>query len=92
MVAAEGLRVCEPHSVASDLLEQATMKTANDQATPVLALRPREAAEALGISPRLLFTWTKDGVIPAVKVGRTVLYSTIELQAWLSRQAEANVA
>ena len=56
-----------------------------------LALRPREAAKALGISPRLLWQLTKDGHIPCVRVGsgkrRTVLYPLAELQAWLTRQA-----
>ena len=58
-----------------------------------LALRPREAAKALGISPRLLWQLTNDGVIPCVRVGagkrKSVLYPTAELQAWLTRQAEA---
>jgi excisionase family DNA binding protein len=56
-----------------------------------LALRPREAAKALGISPRLLWQLTHDGVIPCVRVGsgkrRTVLYPIADIQAWLSRQA-----
>jgi len=56
-----------------------------------LALRPREAAKALGISPRLLWQLTHDGHIPAVRVGngkrRMVLYPLAELQAWLTRQA-----
>jgi excisionase family DNA binding protein len=56
-----------------------------------LALRPREAAKALGISPRLLWQLTKDGHIPCVRVGsgkrRTVLYPLADLQAWLTRQA-----
>jgi excisionase family DNA binding protein len=60
---------------------------------PPLALRPREAAEALGISPRLLWQLTKDGHIPCVRVGsgkrRTVLYPLADLQAWLTRQAGA---
>jgi excisionase family DNA binding protein len=55
-----------------------------------LALRPRDAAKALGISPRLLWQLTHDGHIPCVRVGsgkrRTVLYPTADLQAWLSRQ------
>ena len=63
----------------------------NDVSTP-LALRPREAAKALGISPRLLWQLTKDGHIPCVRVGsgkrKTVLYPLAELQAWLSRKAE----
>jgi excisionase family DNA binding protein len=56
-----------------------------------LALRPREAAKALGISPRLLWQLTKDGHIPCVRVGsgkrRTVLYPLADLQAWLTREA-----
>jgi excisionase family DNA binding protein len=63
------------------------------QSFETLALRPREAAKALGISPRLLWQLTHDGQIPCVRVGtskrRAVLYPTSELQAWLSRQAES---
>jgi excisionase family DNA binding protein len=59
-----------------------------------LALRPREAAKALGISPRLLWQLTKDGHVPCVRVGsgkrRTVLYPLAELQAWLTRQSHAS--
>jgi predicted DNA-binding transcriptional regulator AlpA len=59
-----------------------------------LALRPRDAAIALGISPRLLWQLTHDGVIPCARVGtgkrRSVLYPMTELQAWLSQQAEAS--
>lgn len=58
-----------------------------------LALRPREAAESLQISPRHLWQLTADGVIPCVRLGsgkrRTVLYPVNELQAWLSQQASA---
>ncbi len=56
-----------------------------------LALRPRDAAKALGISPRLLWQLTHDGHIPCVRVGsgkrRAVLYPLADLQAWLTRQA-----
>lgn len=56
-----------------------------------LALRPREAAKALGISARHLWQLTKDGQIPCVRVGtgtrKTVLYPLTVLQAWLARQA-----
>jgi excisionase family DNA binding protein len=58
-----------------------------------LALRPRHAAKALGISPRLLWQLTKDGHIPCVRVGngkrRTVLYPLVALQAWLAQAATA---
>lgn len=56
-----------------------------------LALRSRDAAKALGISPRLLWQLTKDGVIPCARLGsgkrQTVLYPVADLQAWLARQA-----
>ena len=56
-----------------------------------LALRPVEAAKALGISPRLLWQLTHDGMIPCVRVGtgkrRCLLYPVAELQAWLRREA-----
>jgi excisionase family DNA binding protein len=66
--------------------------TTEDISSP-LALRPREAAKALGISPRLLWQLTHDGHIPCLRVGsgkrRTVLYPVADLQAWLTRQVEA---
>lgn len=62
-----------------------------DDPTP-LALRPRQAALALGISPRHLWQLTKDGYVPCVRVGggkrQTVLYPVAELQSWLSRRAD----
>lgn len=64
-----------------------------NESTSPLALRPREAAKVLGISPRLLWQLTKDGKVPCVRVGggkrRTVLYPLADLQAWLSREANA---
>jgi len=58
-----------------------------------LALRPREAAKALGISQRLLWQLTHDGHIPCVRIGngrrRAVLYPMVDLQAWLARQTKA---
>jgi hypothetical protein len=60
---------------------------------PPLALRSREAAKALGLSPRFLWQETNDGRIPCVRVGtgkrKTVLYPVDVLQAWLKQQAEA---
>ena len=56
-----------------------------------LALRPREAAKTLSISPRHLWQLTHDGHIPCVRVGsgkrKTVLYPMADLQAWLSQKA-----
>lgn len=59
--------------------------------SPTLALRPREAAQSLNISPRLLWQLTKDGHVPCVRVGggkrKTVLYPVDALQAWLRERA-----
>lgn len=59
-----------------------------------LALRPREAANALGISQRTLWGLSSPrGPIPCLRIGhgkrQTVLYPVTELQAWLSQQVEA---
>jgi predicted site-specific integrase-resolvase len=64
-----------------------------DNTQPPLALRPRDAARMLGVSPRTLWGWTRAGIVPCVRVGtgkrKTVLYAVSELQAWLTEQAAA---
>ena len=70
------------------------LKMETKSTTKPLALRPREAAKALGISARTLWGLTSPrGPIPCLRIGhgkrQTVLYPTAELQAWLSQQAEA---
>ena len=62
-----------------------------------LALRPRDAAKALGVSPRTLWSLSAPrGPLPCLRVGngkrQTVLYPVAELQAWLSINAAASVA
>ncbi len=57
-----------------------------------LALRPRDAARALGISERTLWSLTTPrGSIPCVRCGhgkrRAVLYPLADLNAWLTREA-----
>jgi hypothetical protein len=57
-----------------------------------LALRARQAAAALGISPRSLWALTVPrGPIPAIRVGRgkrrITLYPVSELEKWLTEQA-----
>lgn len=59
-----------------------------------LALRPREAAKAIGVSPRTLWGLTAPrGPIPCVRLGQgkrqAVLYPVDQLREWLNRQSEA---
>ena len=56
----------------------------------VLALRPQQAAAALGISPRTLWSLTQDGEIPCVRIGRAKLYPIALLQAWLERNTSTS--
>ena len=68
------------------------MVNEHDHDVPLqLALRPREAAKALGISPRLLWSLTNQGVIPHIKLGRVTLYPVDLLRDYLVEQAGKGV-
>ncbi|MBN2129815.1 MAG: helix-turn-helix domain-containing protein [Sedimentisphaerales bacterium] len=56
-----------------------------------MAMRPREAAKALGISDRLLWKWTDRGLVPHIRLGKAILYPVDSLRDWLQRQAESVV-
>ena len=58
---------------------------------PCLSMRPREAAAALGISERLLWDWTRQGLVPHVRIGGVVVYPTDALRGWLQKQADAAI-
>lgn len=60
----------------------------NTPETPCLALRPKQAAAALGISERLLWSMTNRGEIPCVRIGRAVVYGVDALRDWLAKQAK----
>jgi predicted DNA-binding transcriptional regulator AlpA len=53
-----------------------------------LALRPKDAAHALGISERLLWSKTKSGHVPHVRIGRSVVYPIHLLRRYLDDQAK----
>lgn len=57
---------------------------------PRLALRPKDAAVALGIGERLLWEKTNCGEIPCVRIGRCVTYPVDQLREWLAQQAEGD--
>jgi len=58
--------------------------------TPCRALRLREAAHALGVSPRLLSEWVRRGTVPCARIGGVVVFPVDTLRAWLQRHAEGD--
>ena len=54
-----------------------------------LALRPRDAACALGISERTLWDWTRTERLPHVRIGNVVLYPVGCVKQWLADRADA---
>ena len=51
-----------------------------------LLLSARDAARALSISPRTLYSRTQDGTLPCVRLGGRRLYDPRALTAWIERQ------
>lgn len=48
-----------------------------------LALRPKAAARAIGVSERTLWSMAKRGAIPHARIGSCVVYPTAAILAWL---------
>jgi excisionase family DNA binding protein len=69
-------------------LSRALLRKGDGGELPRLALRPREAAKALGVGERLLFDLTKRGEIPHVRLGnKCIVYPVDALRNWLAEQA-----
>ncbi len=62
---------------------------ASPDSVPMLTLRPKDAARALGIGERKLWEITADRTsgIPHVRFGKAILYPVRELRDWLAKQA-----
>jgi excisionase family DNA binding protein len=60
----------------------------NQSEMPML-LNTNEAARQLGVSESSLRRRTKEGFIPAIKLGRRVLYSRNALNSWIDGQEAA---
>lgn len=56
-----------------------------------LLLAPRDAAKALSVSTRTLWTFTQAGEIPVIRIGRSVRYDPHDLKAWIDRVKAAGV-
>lgn len=48
-----------------------------------LLLTAQQAAEALAISPRKLWSMTASGEIPHIRIGRLVRYPVADLERWI---------
>ena len=53
-----------------------------------LALRPKEAAIALGVSERTLRLWMKDEGLPFARVGGAILIPRKDLENWVTLRVE----
>jgi excisionase family DNA binding protein len=58
-------------------------------ATEPLLLSVEEAAHAMRVSRRTLFTLTKDEGLPCVRLGSRVLYDPNDLRAWIHKHKAA---
>ena len=56
----------------------------------LLLLTPKQAAEALSISPRKLWSMTANGEIAHLKIGRLTRYSIDDLKAFIDSQRAAH--
>ena len=56
-----------------------------------LLLTPRQAAEALQISERKLWSMKASGEIPHVLLGRSVRYPRADLQQWIDERKTGGV-
>jgi len=60
--------------------------TPSTPAPDALLIGARDAARRLAISERTLFTLTKAGTVPSVRIGGCVLYSVAALGRWIDEQ------
>ncbi len=60
--------------------------------TPCLAMRVREAAKAVGVSERTLWTWADQGIVPHVRQGKIILFPVKALESWLEQRAQCKQA
>lgn len=69
-------------------MTKADLSPALVAAQPRLALNPREAAIALGVSERLLWSMTVAGELPSLKLRGRRVYPVVLLNKYLAERAE----
>jgi excisionase family DNA binding protein len=57
---------------------------------PKLLWTCREAAAALSVSERTLWTLTDQGKIPCLRIGRSVRYDPGDIRSWIEAQKTAS--
>lgn len=55
-----------------------------------LLLRPMEAAEATGLGRSKMYDLLAKGIIPSVRIGKSVRVPVDALREWVKQQTEAN--
>ena len=55
--------------------------------TEKMAYNIRETAEAIGLHPNTVYLLVQEGKLPAIKLGRKILISKLELSKWLAGQS-----
>jgi excisionase family DNA binding protein len=56
-----------------------------------LALRPKEAAEALGVGERTVRRWMRDDALPYRRLDGVVLIPRRALEKWLEEQVQEEI-
>jgi hypothetical protein len=98
LVNKEGAGVAAPNTLDNDCVHESTRSPRKSQpakalqvvgspAPLILALRPKDAAKALGLGVRKLWEETQPrGPIPCVRLGKAVVYPVDQLRAWLAKE------
>jgi len=55
-----------------------------------MAYSIQETAEAIGLHPNTVYELVQQGKLPALKLGRKILISKLELAKWLAGQSNTN--
>ena len=62
----------------------------NSKQTIQLLLTARDAAKALSVCEKTLWTLTQQGAIPVVRIGRAVRYPLDGLKQWIKEQSQTS--
>jgi len=68
------------------MIDSQLFRTAEAAASVELLLTPAEAAKALKISERKLWTLTNQKLVPHIRIGKSVRYRPESLRIWLAQQ------